>query len=179
MNTTDQIQSKPKTFKEKAEEEAVKAFQLTIYFGIWFCALAFLAATMLAERPIPLTIFFYAIIKAALCAKFLLVGQAILPIKINKNNGIVGSLIIESLIYLVIVLGLNYLEAGIHGLINGKEFFTSMTEFGESNPLRVLAMAIVYWLIVWPYLLLQGFKLVIGSKASIEILFGHKSPSPK
>jgi hypothetical protein len=28
-------------FKEKAKIEFVKALQLTIYFGVWFCALAF------------------------------------------------------------------------------------------------------------------------------------------
>lgn len=167
------------SLKEKVKEEAIKAFQLTIYFGVWFCALAFLAATSLDERPIPLSIFSFAIIKAAICAKFLMLGQALFPIKVNKNHGIVNSLIAESLIYLVIVLGLNYLEAGVHGLIHGKDFISSMADFGRSNPLRVLALSIVYWLIVWPYLLLEGFKLAVGSSASLEILFGHKTPVSK
>ena len=174
MNTT---KIKFHSFKTKVKEEISKALRLSIYFGIWFCALAFLGATSLNERPIPLTIFGFALIKAALCAKFMLVGQAIFPIKVNKNNGIVNSLILESLIYLVIVLGLNYLEAGVHGLIHGKEFISSMADFGRSNPLHVVAMTIVYWLIVWPYLLLIGFRLAIGSTATIEILFGNKSPS--
>lgn len=179
MNTSQASDPKPHSFKDKAKEEFIKAFQLTVYFGVWFCALTFLAATSLDERPIPLSIFSFAIIKAALCAKFMLVGQAVFPIKINQNNGIVNSLIVQSIVYLLIVLGLNYLEAGIHGLIHGKDFISSMSEFGKSNPLRVLAMSIVYWLIVWPYLLLEGFKLVMGSSASLEILFGRKNPSSK
>jgi len=163
--------------KEKVKEEFKKALVLSIYFGIWFCALAFLAATSLDERPIPLSIFGFALIKAALCAKFMLVGQAIFPIKVNKHHGIVNSLIIESLLYLLIVLGLNYFEAGIDGLIHGKNFLISMTEFGQSNPLRVVAMSIVYWLIVWPYLLFTGMNMMLGSHATLEILFGHKSKS--
>ncbi|CAM3763960.1 hypothetical protein [Polynucleobacter arcticus] len=165
--------------KEKLKEEFIKAFQLTIYFGIWFCALAFLAATLLDERPIPLSIFGFALFKAAICAKFMLIAQAAYPIKVDRRYGIVSSLLLESMVYLLVVLGLNYLEAGVRGLIHGKEFLISMTDFSQSNPLRVVAMAIVYWLIVWPYLLLSGFKLAIGSTATIEILFGKKSPPNK
>jgi len=128
-------------------------------------------------RPIPLSIFWFALIKAALCAKFMLVGQAIFPIKVNRHHGIVKSLFIESLFYLVVVLALNYFEAGLDGLIHGKNFFISMTAFGQSNPLHVLAMAIVYWLIVWPYLIFAGFKLSLGTPATLSILFGPKKSS--
>jgi len=167
----------PRSLKDKAKEEFIKAFQLTIYFGVWFCALAFLAATSLHERPIPLSIFGLALFKAAVCAKFMLVAQAVFPIKVDKKNGIVISLIMESLVYLAVVLGLNYLEAGVDGLIHGKDFLISMTEFGRSNPLRVVAMSIVYWLIVWPYLLLMGMSLMLGTHATLEILFGNQSSS--
>jgi hypothetical protein len=107
----------------------------------------------------------------------MLLAQAAYPIKINKKNGIVNSLFLESLVYLLVVLGLNYLEAGIHGLIHGKDFLISMTDFGKADPLRVVAMSIVYWLIVWPYLLLMGMRLAIGNNATIEILFGSKIKS--
>jgi hypothetical protein len=177
MNATPSNSSPTHSFKEKAKEEFVKAFHLTAYFGVWFCALTFLGATSLDERPIPLSIFGFALFKAAICAKFMLVAQAVFPIKVDKTNGIVSSLIIESLVYLVVVLGLNYLEAGVHGLIHGKDFLISMTEFGQSNPMRVVAMSIVYWLIVWPYLLLMGMTLMLGGNTTLEILFGNKSDS--
>ena len=177
MNATSSNSAPAHSFKEKAKEEFFKALQLTVYFGAWFCALAFLGATSLDERPIPLSIFGFALFKAAICAKFMLVAQAVFPIKVDKKNGIVSSLIMESLVYLAVVLGLNYLEAGVHGLINGKEFLISMTEFGQSNPLRVVAMSIVYWLIVWPYLLLMGMSLMLGGNATLEILFGNKTES--
>jgi hypothetical protein len=178
MNPTSPNSAPAHSFKDKAKEEFVKALQLTVYFGAWFCAIAFLAATSLDERPIPLSIFGFALFKAAVCAKFMLLAQAAFPIKVNKKDGIVSSLFLESVIYLLVVLGLNYLEAGVHGLIHGKDFLISMTEFGQSNPLRVVAMSIVYWLIVWPYLLLTGMSIMLGSNATLEILFGNKS-APK
>lgn len=177
MNKSLNVNHKPTAFINKAKEEFVKALQLTIYFGVWFCALAFLAATSLHESPIPLSIFGFALFKAAICAKFMLVAQAFFPIKVDKKNGIVSSLILESLVYLAVVIGLNYLEAGVDGLIHGKDFLISLSEFGRSNPLRVVAMSIVYWLIVWPYLLLTGMSLMLGSNATLEILFGDKTAS--
>lgn len=179
MNTSSDNKTSLHGFKAKAEAEFVKAFQLTIYFSVWFCALAFLTATNSPEKPIHLTIFGFAFIKAALCAKFMLIGQAIFPMKVNKNHGIVYSLFLASVFYLLVVLLLSYLEAGIRGLIQGKEFIASLANFGESNPLHVVAMSIVYWLIVWPYLLMIGFKLAIGSTATLEILFGKQSSSGK
>ena len=160
--------------KVNIENEIKKAFTLSIYFSTWFCALSFLVATLLDERPIPLSIFGFAIIKGALSAKFLLISEAAFPIKVSKAKGLVRSLLLQSLIYVAIVLFLNYLEAGIDGLIHGKNFFDSLRAFGQSNPLRVVAMCIVYWLIVCPYLVLIGLKISLGSTATIAILFGEK-----
>ncbi len=162
------------SLKIKLEEEMKKAFALTLYFGIWFCAIAFMAKTVLEERPIPLTIFGFALIKAGLSAKFMLIAQAAYPIKVNKDRGIVVSLFFESIFYIIVVLALNCIEAGVHGLINGKEFIASMAAFGSGDPLRVFAMSIVYWLIVWPYLIFMGVNLVLGNTATLKILFGSK-----
>lgn len=180
MDASNAAETKPHhSFKEKAKEEFIKAFQLTLYFGVWFCALAFLGATTLDERPIPLSIFGFALFKAAICAKFMLLAQAVFPIKVNKKHGIVSSLLLESFVYLLVVLSLNYVEAGIHGLIHGKEFLISMTAFGQSNPLHVVAMSIIYWLIVWPYLLFVGMTLILGNNTTLKILFGDQPDSAK
>jgi hypothetical protein len=107
----------------------------------------------------------------------MLIAQAIFPIRVSKTHGIIKSLFLESLLYILVVLGLNYIEAGIEGLIHGKNFLDSMSSFGEKNPLHVLAMSLVYWLIVWPYLVLVGMKLALGTNATLAILFGRKNSS--
>jgi hypothetical protein len=174
MNTSISKKSCSEGIKEKLEVEAKKALALTAYFGTWFCAITFLAVTN-SEHPISLSIFGLALIKAALCAKFMLIAQAIFPIKISKTHGIIKSLFLESFFYIFIVLDLNYIEAGIEGLMHGKNFIDAMTSFGQKNPLHVLAMTIVYWLIVWPYLVLVGLRLALGEDAMLQILFGRKN----
>jgi hypothetical protein len=163
------------SLKQGLVEEAKKAFILTMYFGAWFCSLTLLGITTLDERPIPLSPFGFALIKAGICAKFMLIALAIFPIKVDKDDGVIKSLFIESIIYLVIVIALNYLEAGVEGLIHGKEFFISMSAFGQANPLHVLSMAIVYWLIVWPYLIFIAVKAKLGPSTTLAIFFGSKS----
>jgi hypothetical protein len=174
MKASRSTESHSAGFKEKIESEAKKAFALTLYFGTWFCALTFLAVTNSEGHPMPLSLFGIALIKAGLCAKFMLIAQAIFPIQVSKTNGIIKSLFIESLFYIFVVLSLNYLEAGIEGLMHGKNFIDAMTSFGQKNPLHVLAMTIVYWLIVWPYLVLVGLRLALGEDKAVHILFGRK-----
>ena len=100
-------------------------------------------------------------------------GQAAYPLHIDKDHGIIPSLFRESLVYLVIVFLLNYLEAGVEGVFHGKEFIASLSSFGQGDPLHILALSIVYWLIVWPYLLFAGLKLALGDTATLQILFGN------
>ena len=163
-----------RNLKQKLKEEAKKAFALTLYFGAWFCAITFFAATALEERPIPLDIFGFAIIKAGISAKFMLIAQAAYPIKVNKDHGIVNSLIFESFVYIVVVIALNFLESGVTGMMHGKEFISSMVAFGNGEPLRIIAMSILYWLIVWPYLIFTGVNIVLGNNETLTILFGSK-----
>ena len=158
--------------KQKLESEFKKGVSLSLYFGIWFCALAFLGATTLREWPIPWRMFGFALIKAGICAKFMLIGEAAFPFNPNRRLGIVPSLLAQSLIYLAIVLLLNFLESGLEGVIHGKEFVSSLAAFGNGDPLHILALLIVYWLIVWPYLLFTGMSIVLGNTHTIAILFG-------
>ena len=174
MKTNSSTETHSEGITEKLEGEAKKALVLTAYFGTWFCALTFLAVTNSEGHPITFSIFGLALIKAGLCAKFMLIAQAIFPIKISKNHGIIKSLFLESLFYIFVVLSLNYIEAGVEGLIHGKNFIDAMTSFGQKNPLHVLAMTMVYWLIVWPYLVLVGIRLALGEDTTLNILFGKK-----
>ncbi|CAM3673952.1 hypothetical protein [Polynucleobacter antarcticus] len=159
----------------KIKDEAKKALFLTAYFGVWFCAISFLGAALLHQNPILITMFGFALLKAALCAKFMLLGQAMFPIQLNKEHGIIGSLIGASLFYLVVVLILSALEEGVKALIHGHAFVPALLHFFDLNPMKLAAQSIIYWLIVWPCLIFSGLKLSLGDEATHDMLFG----SPK
>jgi glucan phosphoethanolaminetransferase (alkaline phosphatase superfamily) len=160
--------------KEKLLEELKSAFYLAIYFATWFCAMVFLGLTALDGWPIPLAPFGFALIKAILCAKFMLVAQAFFPIVVKEEIGILRSLLKQSLVYLIVVLLLTCLESGLDGWIHHRGLIESLKSFDHNNIAHLIATSLMYWLIVWPYLILTGIKLSLGNDTTKQILLGKR-----
>jgi len=163
--------------KEKIKEEFIKVGLLSLYFAIWFCALAFLAATRFQHDELKLPVFGFALIKATLCAKFMVLTQAIYPMDYDRSRGLFGALFIKSILYLFSILFLSYLESGIGSLIHGAGFLAGIFNFGHGDPLNILALSIVYWLIVWPYLVFCGISISLGKISTRELFFGGRTKS--
>jgi hypothetical protein len=160
--------------RHRIKDEFVEAALLALYFAAWFCAIAFFSFAILREAAVPITPFGLAIIKAGLCAKFMMIGKAIFPLRVNANRGLIKSIFWHSLVYLGIVLALSFTEAGIEGLFHGKSFLESLSSFGHGDPIYIASVAIMYWLILWPYLIVLGMNQTLGNKTVQTILFGSK-----
>jgi hypothetical protein len=163
------------SLRHRIKDEFVQATLLALYFAAWFCAIAFFSFALLREAAIPITPFGLAIIKAALCAKFMMIGKAIFPLKVDANRGLIKSIFWHSIVYLLIVIALSFLESGIDGLLHGKSFLESIASFGHGDPVYIAAISIMYWLIIWPYLIVLGLNQSLGNKAVRTILFGSKA----
>jgi hypothetical protein len=163
------------TLRHRIKDEFIQAALLTLYFAAWFCAIAFFSFALLREEAIPITPFGLAIIKAALCAKFMMIGKAIFPLRVEAYRGLIKSIVWHSIAYLGIVLALSFAEAGIDGLLHGKSFLESISSFGHGDPIYIAALSVVYWLIIWPYLIVLGLNQSMGNTAVNAILFGSKS----
>jgi hypothetical protein len=164
-----------KGLRYKIKDEFVQATLLALYFATWFCAIAFFSFALLREAAIPITPFGLAIIKAGLCAKFMMIGKAIYPLKVDARRGLIKSIFWHSIAYLGIVLALSFAEAGIDGLFHGKSFLESLSSFGHGDPVYIAALSLIYWLIIWPYLIVLGLNQSLGNKAVHAILFGSKT----
>lgn len=160
------------TLKVKLKNEAMKAALLALYFALWFCALAFLAATTLRERPIPLSVFGFALLKAGICAKFMMLAQTVYPINIKQGRGMMRPLLSASVFYLLVVLCLSACESGLEALIHGRSFTGALLDFVASDPIHLLSISFVYWLIVWPYLIFSGMRLALGKETTDALFFG-------
>jgi hypothetical protein len=161
--------------RHRIKDEFIQASLLALYFAAWFCAIAFFSFALLREAAVPITPFGLAIIKAGLCAKFMMIGKAIFPLRVNANRGLIKSIFWHSIVYLGIVLALSFAEAGIEGLFHGKSFLESLSSFGHGDPIFIASVSIMYWLILWPYLIVLGFNQTHGHNAVRTILFGSKT----
>jgi len=158
----------------RIKDEFIQAGLLTLYFAAWFCAVAFFSCALRREAAIPISPFSLAIIKAALCAKFMIIGKALFPLRVDANRGLIKSIFWHSIAYLGIVLALSFVEAGIDGLLHGKSFLGSVFSFGHGDPIYIAALSLMYWLIIWPYLIMLGLNQSLGNTAVRTILFGKK-----
>jgi hypothetical protein len=163
------------SLRYRIKDEFVQASLLALYFAAWFCAIAFFSFALLREAAISITPFGLAIIKAGLCAKFMMIGKAIYPLKVDARRGLIKSIFWHSIAYLGIVLALSFAEAGIDGLFHGKSFLESLSSFGHGDPVYIAALSLIYWLIIWPYLIVLGLNQSLGNKAVHAILFGSKT----
>jgi hypothetical protein len=161
--------------RHRIKDEFVQASLLALYFAAWFCTIAFFSFALLREAAIPIAPFGLALIKAGLCAKFMMIGKAIFPLKVDANRGLIKSIFWHSIVYLLIVIALSFLESGIDGLLHGKSFIESIATFGRGDPIYITSIAIMYWLILWPYLILLGLQQSVGDEAVHTILFGSQT----
>jgi len=169
------IKETKESLRHRIKDEIIQAALLTLYFAAWFCAIAFFTFAVLREEAIPITPFGLAIIKAALCAKFMMIGKAIFPLRVDANRGLIKSIFWHSIVYLGIVIALSLAESGIDGLLHHKSFLESVSSFGHGDPIYIAALSMMYWLIIWPYLIVLGLNQSMGNKAVHAILFGSKS----
>jgi hypothetical protein len=163
------------SLRHRIKDEFVQASLLALYFAAWFCAIAFFTFAVLREEAIPIAPFGLAIIKAGLCAKFMMIGKAMFPLRVDANRGLVKSLFWHSIVYLGIVIALSFAESGIDGLLHHKSFLESVSSFGHGDPIYIAAISMMYWLIVWPYLIVLGLNQSLGNQAVRAILFGSKA----
>ncbi len=151
--------------KMRLKSEALTVLHLTLYFGIWFSALNLLIHETLGRTGLPLESWGFAWIKAALCAKFILIGQMVFPMPKVGREGLLRAVLPRSLIYLLVVVLLNVVEEGVRGMLHGHTFAQAMADYANGNPLHFLALAWVYWLILLPYLLLGRLLSTPDQKA--------------
>ena len=152
--------------------EFKKIFILFIYFAIWFSALSFLSYSILRHDGIPYAPLSFALIKAFLCAKFMLMGQALYPIESRRDKPLIGQILLRSIVYLGVVILLSSLESGLDGWIHHRGFISSLANFGNGDPIHILALSLIYWLIVLPYLTFMSLQSVIGSPEMKKIFWG-------
>jgi hypothetical protein len=67
---------------------------------------------------------------------------------------------------------LSAIEFGLDGWIHHKGFINSLANFGNGDPIHLLALSVMYWLIVLPYLTFMSLSSVISAQEIKKIFLG-------
>ena len=103
--------------KQRIANESKEFAVIAVYLGICFAALAYLKAAILQAHGVAFAPFGFAVAKALIFAKFVLVGRVLHLGERFKALPLIWPTLYQSCIFLVLLLILNALEEIIVGVI--------------------------------------------------------------
>lgn len=159
-------------FLSKLAGNVGKSLILNAYLSAWFCALVFLSDAILQEHGVPYISFGFAIAKASLLSKFMMIGEHAIPLKFNERSSVLWLMLRSSIIYTSFVLVLSSIFVGIEGYFHHKGFVESLQNFYQGNLEHLAALTLCYWLIILPYLAYCALKSIIGANVFDAYLLG-------
>lgn len=150
-----------------------KTLILTIYLAVWLCAITFYNFAVLHNSELPHTSYVYSILVAGILAKFMIAGEEIAPLKVQDGSSLYWLIIRRTTIDTMFALFLRFIFAGIEGLFNDQGFVESMRGLGGGDFRHLLAMWILFWLIILPYMVIRCLCIAVGAE-KIHFIFSGK-----
>ena len=145
---------------------------IAIYLNIFFAALIYLKAAVLHGHGITYTHFGLATAKALICAKFVLVGQALHLGERYKNLPLIWPTLYKSAVFLVLLLALNTLEEILVGLIHHRALAQSVAAVGGGTWPELVATSFIGLLVLMPFFAFRALGEVLGERNLMRLFFG-------
>lgn len=113
----------------------------------------------------------FAIIKALVSAKFILIGRALHFGEGHRTKPLIWQTLHKSVAFLILVAGLTVIEEAIVGFIHGKALWESIAEVGGGTPEQMIATAVIIFLVFLPLFAFGALGEVMGEKALFRTFF--------
>lgn len=153
--------SKP-TLKERAIEE-LHTFKLVAgYLFVCFAVLMFYQSTLPGAAEAGASSLGAAAIKAAILAKFLLLGQAMGVGETARVKRVGPAIFAKSVQLWLLVIVLSIAEELLVGRVHGKSFGATLAEFASHSIAHMLAKSLVVLLVLLPLIATREFSRSLG-----------------
>jgi hypothetical protein len=174
-NTSAESQIKSKaSLREKAAEELREFVVLTAYLYICFAAVIYFKAAVLQAHDIAYAHVGLAIVKAAICAKFMLVGRAFHIGERFKNLPLIVPTLHRSFAFLLLLTVLTFIEEIVVGAIHGRTVLDSISEIAGGTIQQMVATALIIFLILFPYFAFRSLGETVGDKTLVKLFFERR-----
>ena len=148
--TESRIKSKA-PLREKAGEELREFIVLTAYLYICFAAVIYFKAAVLQAHNVAYAHVGLATVKAAICAKFMLLGRVFHIGERFKNLPLIVPTLHRSFAFLLLLTVLTFIEEIVVGTIHGRTVMDSISEIAGGTFQQMVATALIMFLILFPY----------------------------
>lgn len=158
---------------QKIKDEILAIWILTVYLAIFFSAISYLRFAILQHAGITDTEFWMNAIKAAVCAKFMMISKALYPLKVRPARPLVWHILGRSLAYVVMVTILIGIEEAIVAKFHGKHIVDGITGLEPGSLNMFFALVLLYWLMVIPYITYSAISQALGENRLHKLVFGY------
>ncbi len=162
------------SFRAKISEELIEFAVLTVYLYICFAAVIHFKAAVLQAQGIAYDHLGLAIIKAALCAKFMLVGRAVHIGERFRNLPLIVPTLYKSFAFLLLLVVLTLIEEIVVGAIHGETVIHSISGITGGTLHQFVATILVMFLILTPYFAFRSLGQIVGDKILVRLFFERR-----
>jgi hypothetical protein len=153
----------------------VKAYAgISLYIYICFVAILFYKAAVLEAHSVGYAPYGLAAIRALILAKFMLVAHELKLGERYRNGPLIYMIVYKSIIFLVVLVVLLYVEEVAVGAIHGRTIAQSLSEIADGKWMEVAAICFLGWLMLLPYFGVRQISDALGEGQLRQMLFGNR-----
>jgi hypothetical protein len=162
------------SLRDKAGEELREFIVLTAYLYICFAAVIYFKAAVLQAHDVAYAHLGLAIVKAAICAKFMLMGRAFHLGERFKNLPLIVPTLHRSFVFLLLLAVLTFIEEIIVGTIHGRAVMDSISGIAGGTFHQLVATILIIFLILVPYFAFRSLGEIVGDKTLVRLFFERR-----
>jgi hypothetical protein len=157
---------------ERIKAELREYAILATYLFVCFSALAGLKAAILSAEGISFSPWLFALIKALVCAKFLLIGRWLgLGDGFAAKYPLIVSTLYRSVSFLLVLGLLTVIEEAVVGHLHGETLGASLGGIGGGTFAQFVATSIILLLVLVPFFAVRALGEIVGEKTLARLYF--------
>ena len=158
--------------RKKAAHELREFLIVTGYLYICIFSLTLLKVAILHGHGISdIPYYGFAVIKAMVMAKFMLIGQGLKIGRKYEARPLIWATTTEAIALLLLICVLTIIEEVVVGAIHGLSTSASLAELTGANLAETLARIFILLLILWPYLAFRTLGEMLGEGNLVRLFF--------
>ncbi|SHJ31456.1 hypothetical protein SAMN05444159_0281 [Bradyrhizobium lablabi] len=162
------------SFREKISEELTEFIILTAYLYVCFAAVIYFKTAILQAQGVAYAPLSLAIIKAAICAKFMLVGRLFHMGERFKNRPLIIPTLHRSFVFLLLLAVLTLIEEIVVGAIHRRTVMDSISGIAGGTLHQFVATILLMFLILVPYFAFRSLGDIVGDKILVRLFFERR-----
>src|SRR3974390_838720 len=147
---------------------------VSLYLFVFFGTIILYKASILRQVGVHYVPYGFAIIKALIIGKFILLGNAMQLGERSRNMPLLLHVLHKVIVFALLLIVLSVAEEVAAGLIHGHSIGDTFARFAHETWLQVLATCLLLCLVLTPFFTLRAIGQTIGWERLRQMFLGEK-----